>query len=378
MRYNAGTEFLRTWDGPGAPDQVQDFSFGTALVTVANVLKATSEVVPTSIDMMLFVRCENVVVYEPKILPRVLIDPNQRFRLTGTPALAAVAEDEEDIDVVTFEAEGPMDKGGDGGVMVDTPETGGIAAPTPVDTTAAETNIQQNAPCKLDLGRKYEYCVADIHEPMRRHALIPKFWNTTKLLAAPGTALTYTLAYIPVQPIGRFTRLFSGYSGHLKFRIFVYGTTPGAVMYNAHPGSLNTKHNSGYMMVDRGYELSTWSGTTYVQNRETATCSQPFEMMYQVSNNCSFIDISVPFNSHWNMLPTQESEQYTSHTTTNGTIVLRLPPSYTDYEVFQALGDDFRFELFCPRNGISTNLATQPSGTAPTAGSDTEIGGFMP
>lgn len=366
VNYNSATEFLRTYEGVHAPDQVQDFSMGFVSITVANVLRASSEVVANAVDVLLFVRLENVRVYEPKLFPLVEFDSSSRFAITNF-APAIVAEDEEE----KFEAEGPT-----GEPVEDVPTVGGSAETTVVANTASESPIQANMPCRLDIGRHFEYCVTDIHELLRRHSLKSKLIDGAATLYMPSPGPNYNLAYIPVKLYTHWAGLFSAWSGHVKFRIYVYGSEPGMVAYNSHPGSITTKWNSGAVMGNSAATLSTWSGTTFVTANGFADYHQPMEMMYQIANGVSMIDVSIPFNSQYNMLPTREDNFNSSHTTTNGVLILRYPAT-ARYEVFQAAGDDFRYQVFCPQVGIQARSANASGGVDPTTFANTEIMGNM-
>jgi len=214
-------------------------------------------------------------------------------------------------------------------------------------------------------------------EIIRRHSLRTRLDIGAALMVTAGSGPTFNIAYIPVKVHTKYMRIFSAWSGTVKFRIFVYGTEPGMVMYNAHPGSFATKNNSAAAMYLGAETLSTWSGTTYVGIGARGDLHPPMEMMYQISNGVSMIDVSIPFNSQYNILPTRETDFNGSHTTTNGTLVLRYP-STARYEIFQAAGDDHRYQVFCPQAGIQMRSANiTVGGTTPVGVADTEVMGNM-
>jgi hypothetical protein len=363
VTYNSATEFLRTYEGNGAPDQVQDYSMGYVKISVANILRASSEVVANSVDLLLFVRCENVRVYEPKMYPYVEFDSSSRLTF-ATAAPTLLAEDEELV------AEGPS-----GEVITDAPTEAASPETVIVANTASESNIQSNRACKLDVGRHFEYCVTDIHEILRRHSFRTILDNTDQTLFMKSPRPNYRLITFPVRYYSRWNNLFSAWSGHIKFRIYVYGTAPGFVAYNARPGRITTGTNSGFVMGNSSAVQASYDPATYITANGFADYHAPMEMMFPVSLTCSWIDVSIPFNSQLNMLPTGGYIQ-TPSTTVNGDLMIRIPLG-GDYEIFQAAGDDYRYQVFCPRSGIAVRGANAGGGTDPRATPNTEVGGNM-
>jgi hypothetical protein len=357
--YNAATEFLRTYDGTQAPDQVQDFSLGSATVTVANILRATSTVVANNVNILMFVRLENVHVYEPKLLGGVSFTTNSnRITVTDNPAFVAEA----------------------GEVITDTPTLGDQQTNTIVDQTAHVSTPQADRPCKLDIGRKFEYCISDVHEVFRRHTLLSAIYYSKQTINIAGVP-TYDVFQIPVYPPWFGQDLFAAWSGHLKYRVFCYTNVPCPVMYDPHPGNSqgNVNLNSAVLMADTAKAVSTWSGTTYVQRGNALILPGAMEMTFPVGTGASMIDLSIPFNSHYNFLPTSTNSGagLTNFSSTNGTLLVRVPTT-AKIEVFIAAGDDFRYEVFYPRGNGSTQIG-QLVGAAvtPVGVANTEVAGYM-
>ena len=70
--YNASTEFLRTYEGKAR--NKNDYSLGTASIYVVNPLKVSSDIVSSSISGMVFVKFENLKLYEPRHIPSIQWD----------------------------------------------------------------------------------------------------------------------------------------------------------------------------------------------------------------------------------------------------------------------------------------------------------------
>lgn len=329
------------------------------VVTVANRLRSTSTVVANNVNVLLFVRLENVHVYEPKLLPGVALTSTVRMTVTDNPAFVAESGD----------------------IIPDTPTLGDQQTNTIVDQTAHETNTQADLPCQLDLGRKYEYCITDIHEIWRRHTLLPASTYTSKPISVGSGATVYTVFQIPVFPPWDGKDMFAAWSGHLKYRIFTRTADPCVVMYDAHPGNGagGVNLNSAVFTADLGKAVSTWSGITYVQRKAGMIMPGAVEMTFPVGTNSSMIDISVPFNSHYNFLPTDGNAAtgLSNFSSSNGSLFVRVPVN-TVIEVFVAAGDDFRFEVFYPRGNGSTQIG-ELTGAAvtPVGVANTEVAGYM-
>ncbi len=358
VNYNSATEFLRVQDGPAVPNPVQDYSLGDLVISVTNPLIVSSPVVASSVDVQVFVRFENVRVYETKTLPLARISS-----FWQTPSLGLTSE---------FVGEA-----GPGVPIQEDHVAGDTDSPVIVSTTASESNVMPSRMCKLEIGRKFEYVITDIHELYRRHVKVDVNLFTKQTMTLGS--VSYDVYTIPVAPANVLTRVFKAWSGHLKFRIFntfgggLSGLTSMLVDYaptgSYHPG----QQNYAFLMADRGKVTSTWSGTTIITGAQRIATTVPAEMGYPVSSNVNMIDVSIPFNSHLNFLPTAydadtfgASGSVTGYNFLNGYLIVRVAAG-SNLEVFQALGDDFRYQIYYPPDQAYVGAYT---GTVAPTGAD--------
>jgi len=305
-----------------------------------------------------FVRFEEARVYEMKTLPLA--------RISGfwpTPTLGVTLEEEEFVS-----------EGSNGAPIPDMGDQGDSDSPTVIASTAQETSVMPTRMCKLEGGRKFPYVITDIHEAYRRHVKIDVNSFFTKQTMNIGTT-DYDVYTIPVAPYLSLTRVFKAWSGHLKFRFFNSLNASVSLLSNMLVDYVPTgtyqasKQNYAFLMGDRGKVTSTWSSTVITGAQRMSTMA-PSEMAYPVASNVNMIDISVPFNSHLNFLPTAfDAETFGtgvaigSNNFLNGYLIVRVAQG-SSLEVFQALGDDFRYQVFLPPDSCYVGAYT--GSTAPT------------
>ena len=357
--FNAATEYLRTYEGTGAYDAVQDYSLGTFQVSVANVLRTSSSVVATSVDVVVFAKFTNVQVYGIRPCPNTGITP-----LSNVPQLFIQGE------VANVVAVGEVE--------------GSEASPAVVANTASEAKGQTQKPCSLSIGRKFEYNVKDLHELVRRHKkIVPyksDFRTTYDVSGLTATGLSYSFQ---VKPLDGFRSLYATWCGHIKYRIFVSyvnaGLSTPRVHYISCPGRMdNFEYNGGFCEGDAGgcATRDVANGAQSFKKSALAVWEYCVERPYQIGENSWMIDISVPFNSHYNKLPNDETQYGAFNANfTNGRIYVTLPDVETwDISVYEAAGDDFRYMDWCPINlcttrqyqriGLATNATTQIIGSS--------------
>jgi hypothetical protein len=227
--------------------------------------------------------------------------------------------------------------------------------------------------CRINLGQKFEYEVGDIHEVVRRYTLFPVSWlssvpgkqpSSMTPSTIPETA-NRTIYRIPCEPPGQLNNLFAGWSGMQKFRIFAATTEHSSVSM-----SLSTRPSSGGNN-DFSHVLTLNQGTVVNPGGLGAVKAPLFagymarEVLYPIGGQ-SFIDVSVPFSTEFNFLPTFRSE------TANiigprgvGYLYVNVPLN-VEITVYWAAGDDFRYHVFSPTRGFRRRLG------------DLEVGGVLP
>lgn len=371
VNYNNSQEFLRTNNGRGVA-RSRDQSIGCVGFTVLNELRATSEVVSSSVEVLIFVRFENVRVAVPKPNPRVQFGNDATVYHAQGQNVIEVTPDEQD--------EGPTDV---------------------VDTTAATAGPPANRACKLTFGEKFDYCVADAHELVRRHIPLSlkgtiRTVNGTTTYVAPwyldkyeikdtvgSSAAYYDVYRIAVQPISDWNRVYAGWSGHMKYRVFVYGSAPGLIWYTPqdYSPSFETKDDFADVVLGSADSYYLTSGNDTGTERLAAPYYMPNiarEMTYPYTSNCSMLDVSVPFCTQYNFLPLQERAEHLPDASANwgnGYLYIRVAKN-TRIEVFHAAGDDFRYHVFCPRHGIRSRILDKYGTTSYTFSAGDRIAGL--
>jgi hypothetical protein len=370
INYNNSQEFLRTNNGRGVA-RSRDQSVGCVGFTVLNELRATSEVVSSSVEVLIFVRFENVRVSVPKPNPRVQFGSDATvYHAQGQNVLEVQADEQDD---------GPTEV---------------------VNTTATTAVPPKNRACKLTFGEKFDYCVADAHELVRRHIPLslkgtirtggsitytaPWYLDKYQIKDMVATTATYYDVYrIAVQPISDWNRVYAGWSGHMKYRIFVYGSTPGLIWYTPqdYSPSFETKDDFADLVLGSADSYYLVSGNDTGTERLAAPYYMPNvarEMTYPYTSNCSMLDVSVPFCTQYNFLPLQERGDTLPDGIANwgnGYLYIRVAKD-TRIEVFHAAGDDFRYHVFCPRNGIRSRVLDKYGTTSYTFSAGDRIAGL--
>ncbi len=344
--YNASTEFLRTYEGPGAVEKVLDHSLGQFKLSVLNPLKITSAIVPDSVSVRTFVHFENVRVYELKLNPIAQITsdyPNGTLTSQGSNDVLVAQADN------AMAAENTVD-----------PDLG-----TGAPTTEEETKLVSKTPYSLEVGRKYEYTISNLLEVVRRHyeiSFAQSAVGTPLYPTAPPASPSAMLWKIEVRPHHRFSQLFAGWSGHLKYRIIIKTDLPVYYTYVC-----NNKGNAtdldGGLLAKGYYSSSNVLGTNpqrVITTNGTANNNNiPWEVAYPTSSSQAMIDVSIPFNSHLNYLPTIPGDTFgadpsmtaSNFNFSNGYLGILIQETASNIKVFEAAGDDFRYHLWRPING---------------------------
>jgi len=336
--WNSAQEFIRTSENR-LPNQSS--RIGSVALSVLNELRVTSEVVAASVDVIIEVRFENARLAMPNPYPSVSLHSDDR--------LAFVAQSE--------------------GAEIETED---INAPGDVVSTTATRAPPPMRLCRINLGQKFEYEVGDVHELVRRYTMYPHAWITNVAGRQPSslTPLTIpgsdnrTIYRIPCRPASVLNQVFAGWSGMQKFRI--YAAT------------------AAHCTVSMSFGVQTASGSdidyTHVMTLNRGTVTNPAglgailgtiysgymarEVMYPIGSQ-SFIDVSVPFSSELNFVPTQSGTTAFGAPRGVGYLYVNVPFN-TEITVYWAAGDDFRYHVFSPRNTLQRKLGSLVGGALPT------------
>jgi len=418
--YNAPTEFLRTYDGSVTSAQnLDDYSMGMFSVIVLSPLRASSTVVSTSCNCYVFVRFRNVQVFEPRSSTFVSLENGSSlFTLYGQGPLRAQMDATEAI-----RKPESSDLTSNGRTTVIERFSGDENEPVVVSVTKDQSRSDEEPVCSLKIGSKYEYLIRDFTEIGRRHTIFnvqtidgysaatyygPIGFNVD-YSDASAWKLSSSISFY-VYPLHITARVFAGWSGHLKYRFVFTGTPSNAansllanfkVTYvpsregkttqtvNTYSGTVppaaGTANTTmfdhivafpGETQVGKTGTSSTatWNANTYIQRPEVACSPTPLEYSISQGGGMSYIDVSVPFTSNNNYLPTYPSlYNGTTIDPYNGRLIITLPRNFGDYtenfELYQAFGDDFRLHAYSPVfNHYADGYNKSGTITAPSGG----------
>jgi hypothetical protein len=405
--FNAPTEYLRTVDGTGGVGR--DYSMGSFSLFIANPLKLSSSIVSTSVELKVFVRFENVEVYEPRATPFVGLTPDQLPYLQGQGPMDA----SQDLPVTSSAAGEQINT-----TVIDVPRAEGDNYwPEQTAITDIRT-IRPIQPCTLERGRKYEYLCRDVLELGRRHyQIVPQSMPgysfvtykkpVTSLDTYATTELQASISFYshPVHPI---CTTFQMWSGTINYRIILSPTDnttaslegissvsyiPSTQVTNtealtstvATPFPAPTVANTtqfdvfgaipGPMTIGQtaAGTTSLWASNTYLYKSPLAVNSVAQELLFPIGGGTWMADIAVPFNTHYHYCPTFKNVTTSYEDMYNGRLVITLPKNYTKYNlvVYQQFGDDFKLHAYMPSFtaiGYGFNQ-TATTYTKPTTGS---------
>jgi hypothetical protein len=230
-----------------------------------------------------------------------------------------------------------------------------------VATTHVETVERPIQPCKLEIGRKFEFLVSDIHEIGRRYHRIKLIGNNQLDQFVVNTSVTNTGETInflnfSVQVQSYLRAFFAVWAGSVKYRIFNQDDNVGNVVFVPY---LNTDQRICVPIIDA------LNGEAFTYNSEAVTSlssvSAPMarERSYPLALK-QFIDVSAPFQTHFNFCYNSKTQDIAP--IASGTMAL----SYGDQEpeIYTAFGDDLRLGVFRPPQTTTLNFAGFSGGKA--------------
>lgn len=391
--YNAATEFLRTYDGPGATNPVQNYSLGSLMVTVRNRLRVTGQIVADNIQVLVFVSMKNVRVYEARPFPTCVIREGfANFVVTVPSVLSAgvPAERRKPNPVIPptdpemdFEAQGGDTETSAGAVVAQTHEEADELSIETTEMTSTESSVMANIPCRLDIGRKFEYCPSNLNELIRRHGSV---FQINAGINPSGNMVT-----TDVMPMSPFRHMYAGWAGHLKYRIFKEG--PNSLMKTIFIPTLGPTPKADFIMTPGATE-QVYDATTPTPNVLTIQMANrnvnysATEMMFPLGNTAHtataatdsehWIDVSVPFSTIFNFHPCDGD---TTHSIPTRIGVLGIgargamtggPPGWKTY---QAAGDDFTFMIWRPP--VRSSFSPFTENTPATLRGGQNLAGFI-
>lgn len=374
--YNAVVEYLRTYDGISSFPKA-DYSLGVFALMVANELTAPSTTVVNQVQIITSISFRNVGVACPRAIPYIPLayDTYQRgshsTRLIvqhNAPTGEKGKFEDEDFE---FCAHMPANTDPREGEPTDAIEgaTGasGHDAPTPkVITDDCQPDFNEAARTKHK--KKFPYVIRDIYDLVRRGR--PYFEPVRRGHYAGwiGPSRVTAVEYFMVKPTVPFMGIFAAWSGELRYRIYLGNETGifNTVLFQPIPFVSNDENN--FMVPGVIQKKTAWEGITIKDdsqylNRVSSTSipipSGAIEIPYSVSADKSFIDVQIPFMTHFNFLWTEEDadkinrdRQYLGKL-----IVIRGLPSIAGRSkpfpedlntIFVSGADSFRLGIFRP------------------------------
>ncbi|DAZ87510.1 TPA_asm: polyprotein [Apostichopus japonicus associated picornavirus 5] len=361
--YNAATQFLRTWEGPNVTNPVQDYSLGSIGFFVANQLRLPSGTVSDEVRVLIFAHFENVKVAVPRPCPFITADASalNTLQVAGTVLQGQGPEDQEAApDVAPTEGNNEVADPGVAGA-----------------TTESETVVRPNKSCTLEVGSKFEFCVTSILEVIRRGVLAHPRLTYGKVFRHDFSTDGHYVQ-IPVAPIDRFKALFAGWAGSLKYRIFHQTTTSGTVTWYPFPfdvgENLLTAHLTG---PDRSLEHTDGTNTYNVHSTDGQSgFPAAREVMYPASSLNKYIDVNVPFQTHFTFMQRKfgGASGYTKQFL--GALTYTHPDSSdtsANDRIFVSAGDDFTYLIFRPPRSINIDFLQGTPGNL----SGSNVGGYV-
>ncbi|APQ44512.1 polyprotein [Rasavirus sp.] len=352
--WNATTQFLRAFSGASSDLYTTnyDYSMGYAFLQVATPLSISSDVVATSVDILVFVRCVpgTVRVAVPAQVPNVIFDKGA----TGSTSNATVK---------FVVAQGPSD---DVVVENDVPEDGGVASTSCATAPVLEEEVPSviDTDCLLNLGEHFEFEVTDILEVCRRYRLMRDTdLRKSRITVPTGFPTGFDrMINIWVEPLTCFNALYAGWSGSINYRSMmgITSNVNSAAIVSFMPTNAcmhkTTSDTTTRVWFEGG--ASAYPGLTVAMNGVNGSYSvnndwqcgtfPPLENPVSFSQ-VEYINCSCPYQSHYNFLSVYHGSGFFDGTVpTNSGIFTAITQNSAEHMMFQSCGDDFLFGVFRP------------------------------
>ncbi|APQ44490.1 polyprotein [Basavirus sp.] len=224
-----------------------------------------------------------------------------------------------------------------------------------------DSEERPNVPHKVEPLSKFEFCPTDIVEIGRRYVRVEFIQNPnldqvvqTTFLKSGSRETTYIQAATQVCSMWR--GLFAAWAGSIKYRFFIEDSEYLEILFQPFfngGGQFNVSAGD----VIRGTVLS-------INDKEIVADTSvvgPYarEMGYP-SWKRQYVDVSVPFQSHFNFLFTSKTQEVAP--ISSGTITLSGAQTGEDIRVYSAFGDDLRLGVYRPPLRTSLSLSAFTDG----------------
>lgn len=227
--------------------------------------------------------------------------------------------------------------------------------------TTADSEERPNVVHKVEPMAKFEFCPSDIIEIGRRYVRVqfidnPNLDQTVRqstLNSAQGS-LTYTHA--ATQLCSMWRGLFAAWAGSLKYRFFTSDSEHLEILFQPFFNGGN-QFNISIGDVIRG-SVGKY-GTISVVGDTSVVGPYAREMGFP-SWHRQYVDVSVPFQSHFNFLFTSKTQEIAP--ISSGTITLSGVDASEEIRVYSAFGDDLRLGVYRPPRQTNFNLSSYVDG----------------
>ncbi len=366
INWNSPTEFLRTFEGIDAPDPVQNYSLGTLGFYVANTLVTNLDDQET-VQVLVFLHAENVSLAVPRPIPFYNIDVV--LRNTSIDALLYTPPADE-ADAVA--------EGGLAAPVTNSEQENKLETITPIDTTetANDTN-QRGRP--LQIGSKFEFRIASIMDILKRGVRINKNDPTARIQydeyfdADEGLSETvppyWKTVEIRVKPLDNFKSLYCCWGGSIRYRIYLRTSTKSTYECSAFfipsmiDGTTSIADPLEKTNTFRKYDAPATGKKVRVVCRYGGGARAAHEVLYPVRVGENYIDVNVPFQSHFNFLSYQPNATNFFTNECAGTLTISISglenkelPKPT---VYIMLGDDFGYGVFRAPRELSRSFPSR-------------------
>lgn len=219
-----------------------------------------------------------------------------------------------------------------------------------------DSEERPNIPHKVEPLSKFEFCPTDIVEIGRRYVRVEFIQNSTldqvvetSTLRSGTTTTNYIHAATQISSMWR--GLFAAWAGSIKYRFFTMENEFLEIMFQPFFNG-GEQFNVSAGDVIRGSVLT--SNNKEITADTSVVGPYAREMGYP-SWRRQYVDVSVPFQSHFNFLFTSKTQEVAP--ISSGTITLSGATTGEEIRVYSAFGDDLRLGVYRPPRQTSLSFS---------------------
>nr|UFT26907.1 putative polyprotein [Drosophila-associated picorna-like virus] len=223
----------------------------------------------------------------------------------------------------------------------------------PNDITS-DSEERPNIPHKVEPLAKFEFCPTDIVEIGRRYVRVhfienPSLDQSIKQTQLITGDLSRNYTHAATQLSSMWRGLFAAWAGSIKYRFFTEEPDFLEIMFQPF---FNGDQQFGVSVGDVVRGSVVRSGVTVVSADTSVVGPYAREMGFP-SWHRQYVDVSVPFQSHFNFLFTSKTQEVAP--ISSGTITMSGAESGEEIRVYSAFGDDLRLGVYRPP--LQTNFS---------------------